>query len=95
MSEPTNTDEIAQAARELTEITDELRDAHGETVAELDSMTVFADSTGHELSEIAEHHNHEHGTDLSRGEVSEWMHEQARGIDYSWSVSDPIVVLHD
>lgn len=95
MSELTNADEIAQAARELTEIEDELRDAHGQPVGELDSMTVFADSTGHELSEIAEHHNHEHGTDITRGEVSEWMHEQARGVDCSWSVSDPVIVLHD
>lgn len=87
--------DVAQAARELAEIEDELRDVHGDPVAELPSMTVYADSHGHELSEIAEYHNDQHGTDLTRGDVSEWMHEQSRGVDYSWSVDDPVVVLHD
>lgn len=90
---------IAQAARELTDIDAELREAHGEPVAELPSMTVYADEHGHELNEIAADID-----GVSRGEVSEWMHEQARGVygrDESagtgdpWSVSDPVVVLHD
>jgi hypothetical protein len=90
---------IAQAARELTDIEDELREVHGEPVAELPSMTVFADDHGHELSEIADTID-----GVSRGDVSEWMHEQARGVygrdeatgtGDPWSVSDPVVVLHD
>jgi len=93
------TQKIAQAARELTEIEDELRDVHGEPVAEFPSMTVFADGHGHELSEIASQIE-----GVSRDEVSEWMHEQARGVynrDNSmapgdpWSVADPVVVVHD
>jgi hypothetical protein len=87
--------ECAKAARELTEVVDELREAHGEAVAEFPSMTVFADTTGHELAEIAEVHNDRHGTDLSRSDVASWMHRQAKGVDRTWSVSDPVVVLHD
>jgi len=95
MTETDTKSDVAQAARELAEIEDELRDNHGEPVAEFPSMTVYADSHGHELAEIAEYHNDEHGTDLSRSDVSEWMHEQARGVDYSWEVDDPVIVLHD
>jgi len=80
---------IAQTARKLTEIEPELRSVHGEPVAELPSMTVYADIYGHELNEIAD------DADIDRGELSEWMHEQARDLDYNWGHSDPIVVLHD
>jgi hypothetical protein len=80
---------IAQTARELSEIESEMREVHGEPVAELPSMTVYADSHGHELNEIAD------DADIGRNELSEWMHEQARGLDYNWGYSDPIVVLHD
>lgn len=96
MTEHTTTQKnVAQAARELTEIEDDIRDVHGDPVAELPSMTIYADEHGHELKEIAKAHNDKHGTDLSRSDVSEWMHEQARGVDYNWGYSDPVVVLHD
>lgn len=99
MSTTETQSKIAQAARELTEIQDELEDAHGEPVAELPSMTVYADEHGHELNEIAATID-----GVGRSEVSEWMHEQARGVHGRedtphggdpWSVADPVVVLHD
>lgn len=97
MSDNTQSTEaqIAEASRRLSEVEGELRDVHGEPVAELPSMTVWADEHGHELNEIAEWMRDEMGADVTRGDVSEWMHEQARGVDYSWSVSDPVVMLHD
>lgn len=99
MPETKSESKIAQAARELTDIEADLRDAHGEPVHEGEDMTVFADEHGHELDEIAADID-----GVSRSEVSEWMHEQARGVygrdeaDGSgdpWSVADPVVVLHD
>ena len=95
MAHQTVASEVAQASRELADIEDELQDVHGEPVAELPSMTVYADTHGHELREMAQYHNDEHGTDLTYSDVAEWMHEQARGIDYSWTAADPVVVLHD
>lgn len=89
MAETTDT-KIAAASRELTEIEAELRDVHGEPVAEYPSLTVFGDSKGHELQEIA---NEIDGVD--RGEISEWMHDQASDVDYDWSHADPVVVLRD
>ena len=90
---------IAEASRELNNIIDTLRDVHGEPVAEYPSLSVFADSHGHELNEIADQID-----GVTRSEVSEWMHEQARGVygraeadgaGDPWSVADPVVVLHD
>jgi len=95
MTENRTEREIAQAARELTEIEDELRDIHGSPIAEYQSMTVFADTHGHEHKEIAKAHNDRHGTDLTAREVGVWMHEQTKGVNHSWSVADPVVVLHD
>ncbi len=99
MTTQTTQQKIAEASRELNNIIDELRDVHGDPVAEYPSMTVFADGNGHELNEIADTID-----GVSRTEVSEWMHEQARGVygrteadgaGDPWSVADPIVVLHD
>lgn len=86
---------IADASRALIEIEDELEEAHGEPVTELPSMRVYADSHGHELNEITKWMNDVYGIEVDRSDVSEWMHEQARGVDYDWSVSDPVVVLTD
>jgi len=60
-----------------------------ECVAELPSMLVFADTHGYELNEWAD------DIGVSRDDVSAWMHEQAKGVDYSWSTSDPVVLLRD
>lgn len=99
MTNDTTQSKIAQAARELTEIEAELKDVHGDPVAELPSMTVYADEHGHELSEIADPID-----GVTRAEVSEWMHEQARGVygrdeatgtGDPWGVADPIIVYKD
>lgn len=89
MSESTEA-QIADASRNLTEIEAGLRDVHGEPVAELPSMRIYADGHGHELNEIAAEID-----GVGRSEVSEWMHEQARGADYDWSHVGPVVVLTD
>jgi hypothetical protein len=67
----------------------EFREAHGEPVYEDDGVVIFADDTGHELNAIVEHY-----ADVTRSELSEWSHEIARDLcDYSWSVSEPVVVF--
>ena len=87
---------MAEESFNLNEILDELRDVHGEPVAENENMLVFADTDGHELQEIANYSEH----DIGRGDVSEWMHKMARKLhdrDWTggdaWSVADPVVVL--
>lgn len=94
--------EVEQAAKGLVEIEDELRDVHGPPVVETQSLLIFADEKGYELSEIADHYNDEHGTELSRSDVSEWMHVKAREVygheqtktgGDPWAVADPVVVL--
>ncbi len=57
------------------------------TVSETERRRVFADEHGHELGEWAD------DLGLSRGKVAAWMHEQADGVDYNWSASDPVVLL--
>ena len=96
MNDELKADDARTAAQNLAEIEQDLRDVHGPPVVETDSVIIFADDTGHELNEIAEYEG------LSRGDVSEWMHTEARkhhdrarcGGD-AWSVSDPIVVLKE
>lgn len=92
----TDTDALmAEESFGLNNILDELRDVHGDPVAENENMIVFADTDGHELNEIATH------TDgVDREDVSMWMHEMARKLhdrDHTggdaWSVADPVVVL--
>lgn len=96
-----DTDELLRLESQalFDELRDELHDAHGEPVFEDEWMVVFADTHGHELSEIAAHTE---GVD--RGDVSEWMHRMARKVhdrDHTggdaWSVADPVVCLktHD
>jgi len=96
MTDATNAADARTAAQNLTEIESELRDAHGAPVVETRSVIIFRDETGHELNEIADHEG------IDRGDLSEWMHTEARkhhdrdrlGGD-AWSVSDAIVVLKD
>lgn len=96
--------EVARAARELADIEDGLRDVHGPPVVETRTLLVFADEEGNEHEEIAKFHNDEHGTDVSRSDVSEWMHEKAREVygreqtktgGDPWAVADPVVVLKE
>lgn len=70
----------------LVDVTD-LREQHGDSVHEDDDCVIFADGHGHELNEFAD------DMDVSRDELVDAMHEQARGrCDYDWSVSDPVVI---
>lgn len=98
MAQQSQTDTDALMAEEsfgLNEILDELRDVHGDPVAENENMIVFADTHGYELNDIADHTE---GVDYS--DVSGWMHKTARTIrdrvpsggDH-WAVYDPVVVL--
>jgi len=80
---------IAEESRRMNDLHAELRDAHGDPVAELPIMTVYADQYGDELNVLAD----DLGMDM--GTVSEWMHEQARGVDYEFNDCWPVVVLHD
>jgi len=80
---------IAKASRDMDTLHAELQDAHGEPVAELPSMTVYEDQYGDELNAIAD------DIGVERDTVSGWMHEQARGVDYEFNDSWPVVVLHD
>jgi len=80
---------MEEISRSMWSIEAELREIHGDPVYDGDDKTVFADSTGHELNEIAKEE------EVDRSELSEWMHEQARDVDYDWSASDPVVILRD
>lgn len=90
---------IAKESRQLGNIMAELREVHGDPVAESAEMAVFRDEYNHEHGDIA------HEIDgVSQGDVSEWMHEKAReiydrpeatGVGDPWSVADPVVVLKD
>ena len=96
MNDELKADDARTAAQNLAEIEQDLRDVHGAPVVETDSVIIFADETGNELNEIAEYEG------LARGDVSEWMHTEARkhhdrdrlGGD-AWSVADPVVVLKE
>lgn len=86
---------MARESFGLNNILDELRDAHGEPVAETDNMVVFADTHGHELRDIADN-----TAGVNLGDVSQWMHEMARTLHDrdrlggdAWSGADPVVVL--
>ena len=96
MQDELKADNPRQAAQNLAEIEQDLRDVHGAPVVETDSVIIFADDTGHELNGIADYEG------IDRGDLSEWMHSEARkhhdrdrlGGD-AWSVADPIVVLKE
>jgi len=82
-------EQIAEFSREThDEYLAEYEDLY-ECVAETSSMLVFADTHGYELDECADK------IGLDRETVSDWMHDQASGVDYSWSASDPLVLLRD
>jgi hypothetical protein len=96
MSEPNTDDVLAAESFALNKILDELRDVHGDPVAENEHMLVFADTDGHELNEIVSYSDN----NITREELSKWMHEMARKIHDrdriggdAWSVADPVVVL--
>jgi len=96
MNDALKADDAREAAQNLAEIEQDLRDVHGAPVVETDSVIIFRDETGHELNEIADYEG------IDSGDLSEWMHTEARkhhdrdrlGGD-AWSVSDPIVVLKE
>jgi hypothetical protein len=83
--------EWLQVQSDLAAFLDELREAH-EVREETDEYVLFADSTGHELNEIAE------ANGVDRSDLSARMHADAReryegdGIGDPWSVDDPIIV---
>lgn len=81
---------IAEYSREChDDYLEDYEDVHGEPVAEFPSLLVFADTHGYEYNEWAA------DLGIPRDEVSHWHHEQARGADYNWSTSDPVVLLRD
>lgn len=98
MADETN-DKICAESRRLSDILAELREVHGEPVAQTNEKIVFSDSHGHELKDIA------HDIPgVSRGDVSAWMHKEARevydraeatGSGDPWAVNDPVVVIRD
>jgi hypothetical protein len=86
---------MAEEAYNLKKIRDEMEDTHGEPVFEDEWMVVFADTDGHELSEIAAYTE---GVD--RNNVSEWMHKVARKVydrtdsgGDAWGYADPVVIF--
>ena len=76
-------------------IEDYVAESHIEKVAETDDLVILRNSAGYELSEWAD------DLGISRGDLSERMHELARdhygreqitGAGDPWSVSDPLVL---
>ena len=96
MQDELKADDAREAAQNLAEIEQDLRDVHGPPVVETGSVIIFADDTYQELNEIADYEN------IDYDALHEWMHTEARkhhdldrlGGD-AWSVSDPIVVLKE
>jgi len=62
---------------------------------ETDDYLIFADGSGHELTEIAEH------VGVDRAALSQRMHAEARqrydgeGTGDPWGVMDPVVIIKD
>jgi len=62
---------------------------------ETDEYLIFADGSGHELSEIAQH------VGVDRAQLSQRMHAEARkryegdGTGDPWGVMDPVVIIKD
>ena len=90
--EPELTENGIDVGDDFDMMNDLMREAHGAPLVETRSLILFRDGTGHELNEFAA------DMDVSRGELSEAMHELAREVyddgnpGDEWSATDPVVL---